>query len=67
MLVVVVVLAAGLLTALVALVAWPYLLVRHLRGGTHPAPTMRFRSCRRRRASPVTQPVGPGLIHLSTR
>jgi hypothetical protein len=61
--------AAGLLVALVALIASPYLLVRHLRerhATASPAPAVsEVGGVRGER--PVTRPVRPRLIHLTSR
>jgi hypothetical protein len=58
----VVLLGAGLLAALGALIASPYLLVRHLRARHrlgHPAPAVG--------EGPFKQSVRPRPIHLTTR
>jgi hypothetical protein len=64
-LVLVFVVGAGLLVALGALIASPYLLARHLLT-RQPAHGRRFDFVHRG-ARPVTQFVGAGLAHLTTR
>jgi hypothetical protein len=61
--------AAGFLAALGALIASPYLLVRHLRA-RHAAGRMApvvSEVADVRSGRPVTQPVRARLIHLTTR
>jgi hypothetical protein len=64
-LVLVLVVGAGLLVALGALIASPYLLVHHLLAG-QPARRPRF-AFLHRGARPVTESVGARLAHLTTR
>lgn len=62
-------LSAGLLVAFGALIASPYLLVRHLRArhaGASAAHAV-SEAVGARGGTPVKQPVGPRLIHLTTR
>ena len=66
---VVLLLGAGLLVALGALIASPYLLVRHLRARhlvAHPAPAV-SEVVGARGERPVHRPVGARLLHLTTR
>lgn len=68
-LVLVLVLGAGLLAALAALIASPYLLVRHLRARhpvARPAPVV-SEAAGARDGRPIAQPLGPALIDLTTR
>jgi hypothetical protein len=62
-------LGAGLLVALGALIASPYLLVRHLRARHEPASPAPAVSevAGASGGRPVKQSVGPRLIHLTTR
>jgi hypothetical protein len=68
-LIVIAAIGAGVLVALAALIASPYLLVRHLltrHAAARQAPaTSELAGARAGR--PVTQPVGAHLIHLTTR
>lgn len=57
-LVAVVLLGAGLLAAIGALIASPYLVVRHLRARHRPTPAVE---------GPFKQSVHPRLVHLTTR
>jgi len=68
-LMVIVALGAGLVVALGALIASPYLLVRHLRAGHAAASKAPATSevASARGGGPVRQPVGARLIHLTTR
>jgi hypothetical protein len=62
-------LGAGLLGALIALFASPYLLVRHLRArhpDARPTPAV-SEAAGTRDGRPLGQPLGPALIDLTTR
>jgi hypothetical protein len=68
-LVAVLLLGGGLVVALGALIASPYLLVRHLRARhriARPAPAV-SEVAAARDERPVKQSVGPRLVHLTTR
>ena len=69
MLLVIVALGAGVLVALGALIASPYLLARHLRARHGAASQVSATSevASARGGGPVRQPVGARLIHLTTR
>jgi hypothetical protein len=69
MLVVIVAVVAGLLVALGALIASPYLLVRHRHARhsiAHAAPTA-SEAAGARHERPVTRSVRPRLVHLTSR
>jgi hypothetical protein len=69
MLVVIVAVGAGLLVALGALIASPYLLVRHLHARysrAHAAPAV-SEAAGARGERPVTRSVRPRVIHLTSR